>query len=178
MKKPTVFMSNAPQLLERLKLRCKGVESQCSRLEGGEHVQASGRVARDAARYPPRLCRAIVRGMIDEMKSRGIHRVGEAGLHAVCDEDVAPEADERYTGKYRDDISGQVLRDDLVDEARRKELKYFCDTGVWIKRPKAMAREKTGKPPIAVRWVDVNKGDDMVANSRSRSRGKAIEGTG
>ena len=83
--------------------------------------------------------------MIDEMKTCGIHRVGEAGLHAVCDEEVAPEMDERYTGKSRDDISGHVLRDDLVDEARQKELRYFCDKGVWINRPKNEARQRTGK---------------------------------
>ena len=30
-----------------------------------------------------------------------------------------------------------------------------------------MAREKTGRPAIPARRVDVNKGDDMFANSRS-----------
>ncbi len=32
----------------------------------------------------------------------------------------------RYADKYHDDLTGQVLRDDLVEEARRKELAYFC----------------------------------------------------
>ena len=49
-----------------------------------------------------------------------------------------------------------------------QEFAYFHPKGVWIKRPKATAREKTGRPPITVRWVDVNKGDDMVTNYRSR----------
>ncbi len=67
--------------------------------------------------------------MIGDMKGRGTHRAGETGPHAVRDEDAAPDMDERYTGTHRDDISGQVLRDDLVDEARQKELGYFCDKG-------------------------------------------------
>ena len=90
------------------------------------------------------------------------------GLHAVNDEDVDPDHDERFSGTYRDDLSGQVLRDDLVREARQKEFKYCCDKGVWVKRPKDEARRKTGKGPISVRWVDVNKRDDM--NPRYRSR--------
>ena len=31
-----------------------------------------------------------------------------------------------------------------------------------------MARARTGRPPISVRWVDVNKGDDVNPNYRSR----------
>ena len=167
-RKRTGFLSNGEEILKTLSERCTGKDGRCSRRKGGVHAQCAGRIARDAARYPPKLCRAIVRGMIDEMKNRGIHRAGEEGLHAVCDEDVAPELDERYSGKHRDDISGQVLRDDLVREARQKELEYFCAKGVWVKRPKNEARQRTGKGPISVRWVDVNKGDDI--NPRYRSR--------
>jgi len=106
--------------------------------------------------------------MINEMKARGIHRPGEVGLHAVNDEDADPDHDPRFSGAFRDDLSGQILRDDLVREARQKELAYFCEKGVWVKRPKDEARRRTGKGPISVRWVDVNKGDDM--NPRYRSR--------
>jgi hypothetical protein len=64
---------------------------------------------------------------------------GEFGLHAV-DGDVQVEVGPRgpaqgYSGKYLDDISKQVLRDDLVQEARRKELDYFVSKGVWQKCP-------------------------------------------
>ncbi len=61
-----------------------------------------------------------------------------------------------------------MLRDDLVRAARVQELTYFKDKGVWLKRPKAEARQVTGRPPITVRWVDVNKGDEL--NPRYRSR--------
>ena len=63
-----------------------------------------------------------------------------------------------YIGRFRDDLTGQVLKDELVREARGKELEFFHSKRVWQKRPKALAKIRTGRPPISVRWVDVNKG--------------------
>ena len=73
-----------------------------------------------------------------------------------------------YSGKFKDDLSGQVLKDELVNEARAKELLYFHSKGVWKKVSWETARAKTGRPPISVRWVDVNKGDEQAPNYRSR----------
>ena len=86
-RKSTGFMSNAPRLLAQLQRRCGTTDGQCSRRGGGQHAVASGRVAKDAARYSDGLCRAIIKGMTDEMQWRGIWRRGEVGLHAVTDED-------------------------------------------------------------------------------------------
>ena len=91
----------------------------------------------------------------------------------VPDDDAAVEAllrgpDQGYSGRFRDDLTGQVLKDELVREARAKELEFFHSKRVWQKRPKAFAKLRTGRPPISVRWVDVNKGDDMSPNYRSR----------
>ena len=69
---------------------------------------------------------------------------------------------------FKDDLTGQMLDTELVREARRKELEYFAAKNVWTLRPIAEARKATGKPPITVRWVDVNKGDDVQPNIRSR----------
>jgi len=66
---------------------------------------------------------------------------------------------EYCSGRFKDDLTGQPLVDKLVIEARHKELQYFTAKGVWIKRPRAEAKATTGKSPISVRWVDVNKGD-------------------
>ena len=49
---------------------------------------ATGKIAKEAAKYTRQLCRAIVHGMTDEMYFRGIWKRGEVGLHAVTDEDV------------------------------------------------------------------------------------------
>ncbi len=171
-RKPTGFMSNAPRLLKRLSKRCESEGGWCSRKRGGEHVIAAGRVARDAARYPPKLCRSIIKGMTDELRARGIVRDGEAGLHAVTDDQAIEQLlrgpENGYSGKCRDDTTGQVLKDELVMEARQKELDYFHSKGVWTKRPRGEAKARTGKGAISVRWVDVNKGDDLQPRYRSR----------
>ena len=73
----------------------------------------------------------------------------------VRDDDADVEAMIRgpaqgYTGKYKDDLTGQVLKDSMVAEARAKELTFFYAKGVWVKRPHHTARSKTGRPPISV----------------------------
>ena len=139
-KKPTGFMSNAPRLLERLSRRCQGTAGSCSRRQGGRHVIYEGKVARDAARYPRGLCKAMIKGMIAEMHHLGIARPGEIGLNAVTDdaEDQrqmkGPE--QGYSGTYRDDVTGQILKDELVREAREKELRYFHERGFGRNAPR------------------------------------------
>ena len=64
-----------------------------------------------------------------------------------------------YSGKYKDDLTKQPLRDDLVKAARAKELEFFCSKDVWLKVPRQRAYDRTGKAPISVRRVDINKGD-------------------
>ena len=68
----------------------------------------------------------------------------------------------------KDAMSGQVLDKGMVAIARQKELKYFLAKEVWLKRPRNEAYRVTGKRPISVKWVDVNKGDDLSPNYRSR----------
>ena len=58
-KKPTTFLTNAPELAKRLRTRCSGKGGTCSRPEGGDHAQCRGKTARLAAVYDFKLCRAI-----------------------------------------------------------------------------------------------------------------------
>ena len=64
-----------------------------------------------------------------------------------------------YSGRYKDDLTGQLLKDELVLKARQVELDYFNSKGVWKKVPRHNARAATGRAPVSVRWVDTNKGD-------------------
>ena len=89
LKKPTGSMSNGPNILEALSRVCTGRNGVCSRRKGGRHGLCSGKVAKEAARYTPNLCRAMLRGVSEELKARGTIKGGEIGLHAVCDEDDA-----------------------------------------------------------------------------------------
>ena len=82
-------------------------------------------------------------------------------------EDVQAQAIQRGD-VYMDALTGQPLIKEMVEAARRKELEYFASKAVWQLRPRAEAYSKMGKPPIIVKWVDVNKGDDESPNYRSR----------
>lgn len=57
-------------------------------------------------------------------------------------------------------------------QARREEIKYFKEMGVYDKVSLEEAWRETGKAPIAVHWVDVNKGDSTKPNYRSRLAAK------
>ncbi len=87
-------------------------------------------------------------------------------LHVgLCDHILDVEIDGGVV--YRDDLTGQVLDPKLVRAARQKELEFYESKSVWSLKAFEEARRRTGKPPVTVRWVDVNKGDDINPNIRS-----------
>ena len=94
-------------------------------------------VAKDAAKYPRALCQAVLRGLTRQMKADGRLRRRCYGLQAQVEEEedlkhiYGPA--QGYSGRYKDDISGQVLRDDLVKTAQAVELEFFSSKGVWKK---------------------------------------------
>ena len=135
--------------------------------------------------YHFKLCRAILVGFRNQLRSDGICRDGYIGMMEASmeDEDVPTVLPcfNLTNGKgisvkvqveggqiYKDDLTGQALDPVLVGLARKKELEYFDGKDVWELRPVSECRRATGKPPVTVRWVDVNKGDDLNPNVRSR----------
>ena len=72
---------------------------------------------------------------------------------------------------YRDDITGEILDREQVEIARRTELEYFRQMGVYEKVPMKQCTDATQKKPIGVRWVDVVKKD---GTHRSRLVAKEI----
>ena len=79
-KKPTSFMTNAPELARELNARCNGRGGLCGRPEGGTHAQCRGRTARMAAIDHFKLCRAILVGFRNQLKVDGVCRDGFIGL--------------------------------------------------------------------------------------------------
>ncbi len=141
--KPTGFLTNSPCVARALAVTCEGQGGQCSRAKGGQHRLCSGSHARAAATYPRGLCRAILRGVRDQLRQDGHLKNGCFGIQAEDDE-VATEHALRgeaqgYSGTYRDDLTGQILKDEWVHEARAKELEFFHAKSVWLKIPKAHA---------------------------------------
>jgi hypothetical protein len=79
------------------------------------------------------------------------------------------DENDQYNGIIAyDDVSGTKLRPELVKQARREEIEYIKKLGVYKKVPKSKCHKETGKKPIQVRWIDVNKGDDKNPIYRSR----------
>ena len=194
-KKPTGWMGNSPAILEKLSKRCSGPRGTCSATGGRTgHATCMGATAKAAAIYPFDLCKAILVGLREQLKSDGLMSDNVVGMHpvnAIQAEDktiVATDVEmllmefevdpvlamtakgEKFQSEkvYRDAMTGQVLVPELVKQARAEEMKYFTDKGVWIYRPRSEAFERMGKRPISCKWVDVNKGDDD--NPRYRSR--------
>ncbi len=199
-KKPTGWLSNSPEILKALSQRCRGQGGDCSRRGGGRHAVAAGRIAREAAVYPFRLCRAILQGCRNQLLRDGKLKDGVHGLQGIFDEDGAKYYDQ-FTGEvlegaeaavaekvfavqqqvheaYKDSVTGQPLRAELVKAARKLEMEYFEAKQVWEKRPRSEALARTGRVPITVRWIDTNKGDDEHPNYRSRLVAREIRRAG
>ena len=147
-KKPTTFMTNAPELAGELEQRCQGRGGDCSRKKGGSHAQCRGKVARMAAVYDFKLCRAILVGFRKQLQKDGMCKDGFVGmLEATMEREDVPATLPclMFSAKngqvlkvqvsngetFRDDLIGQELDPELVRAARAKELEYFDGKNVW-----------------------------------------------
>jgi hypothetical protein len=182
-KKATRWMSNSPEVLKRLGRRCGRRDGWCSRPQGGKHRHAEGAATEDTGVFAFKLCKAILHGFRSQLIADGRLVLGVVGiqkpeetmelyhLERICARAVnmVVELNEAAGDeKFVDTITGQRLRADLVRAARREEMEYFAAKNVWKKVPRSWAKEMQGKPPITVKWIDTNKGDDDNPNYRSR----------
>jgi hypothetical protein len=187
--KPTRFLSSAEEVLKLLGKKCSGEHT---------HQRLAQSRTRDAAVYPPELCRAMLQGIDAQRRKEG---------HILCDSlrrdldrgcavyslnreaehvgrslgvEVAPEAefvrvqDEHESlqkhGRqmYWDAITNEELPADLTAAARAEELAFMAEWQVWDVVPVAECWKNTGKKPLQSKWVDVNKGDLKRPVVRSR----------
>jgi hypothetical protein len=134
-----------------------------------------------AAIYPMNLCKAIIQGCRAQLREDGRVFIGHVGIlpresDSWSDRKLEAKAEKLLYVKiaksdeeeFKDSVTGQMLDADLVREARRKELEYFEAMKVWLRKPREDSFKHMGKPPISVRWIDVNKGDDSNPGYRSR----------
>ena len=71
-------------------------------------------------------------------------------------------------GNVSDDLRGNPLDAVRVTSAKHEELTEMYRRQVWVERSTADCHRDTGKPPIPVRWVVTNKGDELHPNVRCR----------
>ena len=170
--KPTTFMANSPEAVRELERRCPG---------NHRHIPLVDGKAAAAQVYPKRLCTAVCRAIARQklrdqqgLKGTPLLSLGEMGK-------VARQAGSTSNHKQKpaealhdpedqvgawDDLSGEALELDRVREARREEIAYFRKMGVYVKVPIQECWDRTGKNPIATRWIDINKGDAHTPDLR------------
>ena len=118
-KKSTGFATNAPEL-------GRALSQTCSRQH--RHIPLIGGRAKAAEIYPPRLCKAIIEGLLRQMEEDGKLQRGCVGVIMAVD----PLDD--YT-QYWDDVSGEPLDSEGVLAARKEELVEVHKHNVYKKVP-------------------------------------------
>ena len=118
-------------------------------------------------RYPFRLVNAVLKALRQEVKRRYQLGALEAGQH-VDELDVWLTSPEDYEEIY--DATTDVRLDPaVVVKARNTEMRCLVDKLNAYKYDSVDNCPKTtGKRPIPVKWVDVNKGDAQRLDVRSR----------
>ena len=168
-KKPTKFMTNCKFIAQKLALKCN---------KDHRHVPLMGGRAGPCEVYPQALCEAILAGLRNQLRA-DCKRNMDGTFNLVCHEEddceVMRERLMHVWDEYTDDISGQPLRSDLVAKARQEEMDVFNAFPVYKKVPISTCQYHTGKNPIGVKWVDVNKGDEAEPEYRSRLVAKEIK---
>ena len=165
-RKRTKFMTNCKEIGDELQRKCDGSHEHQHLMEGR---------ARDAARYPEGLCRAICKGICAAIRNQkmGVKKLIEVGRLCKINEKAAVnDHEEENYGEYAvDDLTGKTLDAREVMRARMKEVGYIQDKKVWRNISRTEARAK-GYKIIQTRWIDINKGDDENPKYRSRFVGK------
>ena len=82
------------------------------------------------------------------------------------------------TGKiYKDDVNeGVILPTDLVMKATYEEVGFMNKRGLWDIKSVKECWEKTGKPPVSVRWVRTNKAHPVGIDIRCRLVARDFKG--
>ena len=176
--KCTRVASNSNEVLKRIRIKCpnKGGPG-----EKHEHIQLEGALTKSAQVYPRPFCKAVCEGIAAEKRLRSLgleswslDEISVAVKEALTDERYGEDPsrdlheDEAEMMQASDDMTGEALDPKEVKKARKEEIVYFKAMKVYCKVPMEECWKETGRKPIGVRWVDINKGDKSNINYRSR----------
>ena len=108
---------------------------------------------------------------IDSMEEK------EARMIVPRPEDGAKSLQLAYDGMWTaiDDVKGGPLEAHAVMKARDEEMGFIAAREVYKPSSEAECWAATGRKPIAVGWIDTNKGDLESPNYRSRLVAKEIK---
>ena len=179
-RKRTGFMTNSPCIIKRLNLLRPNQNGQ----QIHDHVVFINGRAKAAEIYPPGLCRAMCEGFIEQLEAdrKGQFLFFNMNIDTITNSkqfmDEAKKIKEKhYTVEEDDqpqfeiawdDVSGAELDPKVVRQARREEIEYVREMDLCNKVTTQECYAKIRKAPITVRWIDINKGDGVNPNYRSR----------
>ena len=179
-------------MAQQLVKKCPGKESHAE----GKHATLFDGKARQAQAYPEALCDAICKGIKAQIEQdrKGQFILAELSIedaetgHAESQQILCNLATGVYGTRHGvkpmaqptvvedqevelqqawDDVSGRELDAAKVRKARAEEVGYIHKTRLYDKVPRSKAT-KLGAKVISVRWLDINKGDAIPENYRSR----------
>ena len=163
-RKETGWMTNCPELAAILEGVCSNVDGS---REWHRHIHLKDGRTHRARVYPPELVAAVLKGIKKQMISDGCL----SELHSLVAGPVPIEPVEEWhlePDQYWDDVNGGWLIPEKVRAARAEELAWVKKQGVYEITDESICWSETGQPPITLKWVDTNKGDDEKPNYRSR----------
>jgi len=97
---------------------------------------------------------------VESDESHMLSAVGIMELHSEENEDSEMEV--------YDERSGEVLDPELVKKSRMEELGFMKKIDLYEEAPIEECWERTGKPPVDTKWVDLNKGTKEKPDVRCR----------
>ena len=176
------FMTNSPCVAMMLQKRCPNRNGKVHH----RHVRLEGDRTKAAQVYPDGSCKAICQGLLQQLEKDGKGQLLLAQLEGIAEE--ARDVEQQLVDEYHivedddtsmveqawDDVTGAELDPTMVKQARKEEVGYVRKMGLYKKVSLDECWLRTGRKPIQVRWIDVNKGDVKHPNYRSRLVAKEI----
>ena len=99
------------------------------------------------------------------------HIMWELGMIELLQPEVSHATDAKpqvEAGECWGDVVGVPLGPVKVRKASQEELKEFAKHGVYVQVPESECWAKAGTLPIGICWIDINKGDELMPEYRSR----------
>ena len=159
-------MTNSPCVALELQRKCPNRTGHAYH----RHVRLEGGRTKAAQIYPDGLCRAICKGLMNQIefdqqgrfllaKLQGIDKEMTEVKQQLAEEFQIVETEDSETMEVAwDDVTGAELDPAQVKRARLDEVKYIRNMKLHSKVDKNECWMETGKSPIKVRWIDINKG--------------------
>ena len=166
LRKETGWMTNGRHIAEAVSVRCTNRHKPCHMHHVHAPIRARRHNCRASERYPERLVLAVLRALRKELNEKYHLSPLDSGPH--LDEPEPWDIHKEYYNHIYDGITGTKLPPDLVASTTADEMDFMKRLTVYEYDLVDNCLACTGKPPISVGWVRINKGDDDNPSIRCR----------